>query len=282
MGIESVGIFGDFSNQAVVEVAETINGILTANAIRQQRYHNSITDTVKPPGMDDDNIDLSIVIGGDGTFLNVARLRAGRRAPILGVNLGRRGFLTDVSVDEIEASLQLVIQGRYTIEMRSLLVCDIVINKNTISTATALNDIVVHKSNSGRLIDLDIHADGDFVTQLRADGVIVATPTGATAYALSAGGPILHPKLNALEIVPISPHTLTQRPIVFSDSSQISIKATHLTTGNAEVVLDGHIHAELDGTETVAVRRSKNQVSMVRTPGHSYFNTLRQKLTWGV
>ena len=278
----SVGIFGDYSINAVVDISNKITEVLKASNIQYCCYVSSILVPEKNQGMEDDTIDLSIVIGGDGTFLNVARLRAGRRSPLLGVNLGRRGFLTDVSVQEIEKSLQQVIKGDYTIESRTLLVADVVVDNKTVSSATALNDIVVHKSNYGRLIDLDIHADGGFVTSLRADGVIVATPTGATAYALSSGGAVLHPKLQALEVVPISPHTLTQRPIVFSDSSEICIELINMTAGSASLVVDGHIHTELEGAEKIVVRRSDTMVSLVRITGHTFFNALRQKLNWGI
>ncbi len=279
---QNVGIFGDYSAPAVVEVADTVTKVLDAKNISHCRYFSSVLQLDKCQGMDDDTLDLAVAIGGDGTFLNVTRQRAGEKAPLLGINLGRRGFLTDVAVQEIEESINLVLQGAYSIETRSLLQTHTELTDKKSPAVIGLNDVVVHKSNYGRLIDFEIRVDNSFVTSLRADGVIVSTPTGATAYALSAGGPVLHPKLRALQIVPINPNTLTQRPIVLNDSSSIEIEVLNMEYSNASLVIDGHTHKDIELNEKITVERAQATADFIRIDGHTFFNALRQKLGWGI
>ena len=279
---KTIGIFGNLEDNDVTSVVDTIETILGSKKIEHRRYFTSILESEKNQGIDDDELDLAVIVGGDGTFLNVARLRAGCKAPVLGVNIGRRGFLTDVAVREIEESIHLALDGAYDIETRMLLTAATEFSDGRIKHTSALNDIVVHKSNYGRLIDFKISVDGNFVTDLRADGVIVATPTGSTAYALSSGGPVLYPNLPAMELVPVSPHTLTHRPIVFSDSSKIEIKLINAAPGSASIVVDGHVRAELDGDEKIVVQRDRYTVNFIRITGNTFYNALRQKLGWGV
>ena len=281
---DTIGLFGNFDNVAVVSVADQVAAILDCNGVAFERYGSPFGEDNVSGGIDNQQLDLAIVIGGDGTFMNVARLRAGYDAPLLGINLGRRGFLTDVAVREIDESMDLLLKGQFVTETRILI--EIVVDPGNpqINTdgSTALNDIVVHKTNFGRLLDFKVTVDKEFVTNLRADGLIVATPTGATAYALSAGGPLLYPSLPAIELVPIAPHTLTQRPVIFSDSSVIEIELMNADSGNASLVVDGHVRTELQGDEKITVQRSGLTVDFVRIKGHTYFNALRQKLGWGV
>ena len=278
----NVGIFGDYSVAEVSRVANSIIKVLDSNSITHQQYFSSVLHPEKNQGVDDDSLDLAVAIGGDGTFLNIARLRAGRKAPLLGVNLGRRGFLTDVAVKEIDESLKLLLQGSYSLETRTILQANALLNDTESSPVFGLNDVVVHKSNYGRLIDFEIHVNDRFITATRADGIIVATPTGATAYALSAGGPVLHPSLRAFVLVPINPNTLTQRPIVLSDSSVIQIELLNMVERNASLVIDGHTHKEILENEKITVQRAKSTVNFIRIEGHSFFNALRQKLGWGI
>ena len=281
---KNIGLFGNFDSEPVVSVTDKITTIFSQRGVAYQQYQAPISDGVKPAGIDDSDIDLAIVIGGDGTFMNIARLRAGYDAPLLGVNLGRRGFLTDVAVREIRESMELLLDGKFRTETRILI--ESVMNSNQPEAnpvvSTALNDIVVHKTNFGRLLDFNITIDSEFVTALRADGVIVATPTGATAYALSTGGPVLYPSLPAIELVPIAPHALTQRPVVISDSSVIDIELTSDEPGNASLIVDGHVRKTLAGGEKISVRRSELTIDFVRIHGHTFFNALRHKLSWGV
>ncbi len=279
---ETIGIFGNLEDDAVTSVIDKIAVILDSNSITHRQYFTSILESEKNQGIDDDELDLAIIVGGDGTFLNVARLRAGCKSPVLGVNIGRRGFLSDVAVREIEESMHLALDGEYSIETRMMLTATITLSGEQIKKFSALNDIVVHKSNYGRLIDIEISVDGNFMTNLRADGVIVATPTGSTAYALSAGGPVLYPTLPALELVPLNPHTLTHRPIVLSDTSSIDIHLDDVAPVNASLVVDGHVRAEFSGNERIVVQRDRHTVNFIRITGHTFYNALRQKLGLGV
>lgn len=280
----TIGLFGNFEVDAVASVAAEITDILVANGVGFEKYESPFREFGESEGIDNQKLDLAIVIGGDGTFMNVARLRASYDAPLLGVNLGRRGFLTDVAVREARESMELLLNGRYRTETRVLIEASVSCDESESQpqVSTALNDIVVYKTNFGRLLDFNISIDNAFVTALRADGVIVATPTGATAYALSAGGPVLYPSLPAIEIVPISPHTLTQRPVVVSDSSVIEIELVNVESGNASLIVDGHVRVNLAGDEKITVRRSELSVDFVRIDGHTFFNALRHKLGWGV
>ncbi|MDE0308781.1 MAG: NAD(+)/NADH kinase [Acidiferrobacterales bacterium] len=278
----TIGIFGNLEDAAVTEVVDRITVILDSNAITHRQYYVTILDDDKNRGVDDDELDLAIIVGGDGTFMNVARLRAGCKAPVLGINVGRRGFLSDVAVREIEESMQLALDGQYSIETRMVLVAKTTLSGSRTKSFSALNDIVVHKSNYGRLIDFEISVDGNFMTNLRADGVIVATPTGSTAYALSAGGSVLYPTLPAMELVPLNPHTLTHRPIVLSDDSSIDIQLVDVAPTNASLVVDGHVRAEFAGNERIVVQRDRHTVDFIRITGHTFYNALRQKLGLGV
>ncbi len=283
---KNIGIFGNFDNSPVTAVFDQIANILVEYSVEFEKYASPFVDTSQLDGIDNQKLDLAIVIGGDGTFMNIARLRAGCDAPLLGINLGRRGFLTDVAVQELGESMESLLAGNYQIETRILIEAMVsspgVQEKSEQPAFTGLNDIVVHKTNFGRLLDFKITVDNEFVSALRADGVIVATPTGATAYALSAGGPVIYPSLSAIELVPIAPHTLTHRPVVFSDSSVLKIELANADSGNASLAVDGHVTRELLGDEIITVRRSDFTVDFVRIRGHTYFNALRQKLGWGV
>lgn len=279
---ETIGIFGNLEDTAVTSVIDKIAVILDKNSITYRQYFTSILESDKNQGIDDDELDLAIIVGGDGTFMNVARLRAGCKAPVLGVNIGRRGFLSDVAVREIEESMHLALEGHYSIETRLMLTATTILSGEHVNRFSALNDIVVHKSNYGRLIDFEISVDGNFMTNLRADGMIVATPTGSTAYALSAGGPVLYPTLPALEVVPLNPHTLTHRPIVLSDTSSVDIHLVDVAPGNASLVVDGHVRAEFFGNERILVQRDHHTVNFIRITGHTFYNALRQKLGLGV
>ncbi len=279
----NVGIFGNYTIGDVEAVAREITDTLKKFSINYQLHASSAADMEATPGVDDESLDLVIVIGGDGTFINIARLRAKFTAPVFGVNIGRRGFLTDVDVEEINESLNEVLRGNFSIETRILLEFNLSSKTSSdITNSCAMNDIVVQKTNYGRLLEFEINIDSKFVTSLRADGVIFATPTGATAYAFSAGGPVLYPTLMAIEIIPICPQTLTHRPIVVPNSSIVNIKLINAMPGHANLVVDGHVREELQGDENIVISCSKFTVDFVRIEGHSFYNALRQKLGWGI
>jgi NAD+ kinase len=223
--------------------------------------------------------DLAVVVGGDGTMLSVARSLVDYSIPLVGINRGRFGFLTDLSSDSMLASLDKILAGKYTLEQRMLLSAGIRRYGEMIDSGRALNDVVVNKSGGVRLIELEVYIDGQFVYRQRSDGLILATPTGTTAYSLSAGGPILHPTLNAIAMVPICPHTLSNRPIAINGSSNVEITLIHAE--DARVHFDGQVQVALQKGDTVVVQRAENTVSLLHPEGHSHYGMLRDKLRWG-
>ena len=222
--------------------------------------------------------DLAVVIGGDGTMLAAARNLVGSRVPLIGVNQGRVGFMTDIGHDDMRAAIGAVLDGKYTLEERALLDAEIFRGKQSIIRAVALNEAVVGKGAQGRLIEFELSIDGEFVYKLRGDGVIVATPTGSTAYALSAQGPILHPAVPALALVPLNPHTLSARPVSVSDRSVIEIALVRSVDARAH--FDGFALTDMAEGDRLVLRRSADAVRFVHPPGYRYFATLREKLRW--
>lgn len=220
--------------------------------------------------------DLAIIVGGDGTLLHTARNLADHKVPLLGVNLGRLGFLADVSPDNMTTTLEQVFNGHYSEEQRALLRAEIDGRRET-----ALNDVVIHKWNTARMIEFEIHIDDSFVDTQRSDGLIISTPTGSTAYALSGGGPLMHPGLDATLLVPICPHRLSNRPIVVSGDSIIEIRVCrHTEPEHVRVTCDGQSCLSLTNN-TITVRKHSRQVHLIHPEGHDHFNLLRAKLGWG-
>ncbi|HKK13421.1 MAG TPA: NAD(+) kinase [Gammaproteobacteria bacterium] len=225
--------------------------------------------------------DLVIVVGGDGTLLNAARTLADAGVPVAGVNLGRLGFLVDVSPDEMCDRLDEIFRGEYIEEERTLLHASVQRGGETVSESDALNDVVVHKWDIARMIDLETSVDGRFLNTHRADGLIVSTPTGSTAYALSGGGPIVHPTLGALVLVPICPHTLSDRPIVVADRARIEIVVHNGGHSQAQVTFDGQVNFALMSGDRIVVRKKPRALRLIHPPGYDYFHILRAKLRWG-
>ena len=224
--------------------------------------------------------DLAIVVGGDGTLLNAARSLAEANVPVLGVNLGRLGFLADVSPDEMHERLDEILAGQYDEEHRSLLHASVLRDGRSISESDALNDVVIHKWDIARMIEVDTTIDGRFLNSLRADGLIVATPTGSTAYALSGGGPILDPALKALVLVPICPHTLSNRPIVVSDQVDIKIAVRGDNSTEAQITCDGQVNFELASGDQVHITRKDHDLRLIHPRDHDHFDIMRKKLRW--
>jgi len=224
--------------------------------------------------------DLVVVVGGDGTLLSAARWLAGHPRPILGINLGGLGFMTETGPEEAEAVLLDVFAGRYSVGRRMTLDATLMRGRRSVARLVVLNDAVIAKSALARMIDLQVSIDGDEVTTYRGDGLIVSTPTGSTAYSLSAGGPIIHPEMTALLIAPICPHTLTMRPLVVPAGARIEVT---LATRDSEVylTLDGQVGHPLRGGDRVLVRRGAEPVLMVRSRRRSHYEVLRRKLRWG-
>jgi len=225
--------------------------------------------------------DLLIVVGGDGTLLKAAHLIAARPIPLVGVNLGRLGFLADITPAQVQDDIAAMLKGEYSSEERLLLEANAERGGKKEATVPALNDVVVHKSDGGRLIEFETWVDEQFLCAYRADGIVVATPTGSTAYALSGGGPILHPAMEAIALVPICPHTLGDRPLVVAGGSRIEIRIGDTHGGAAQVTWDGQ-HAEMLNTgDRVRVQRSAKRISFIHPRGYDYYKILRTKLHWG-
>ncbi|HEX4927557.1 MAG TPA: NAD(+)/NADH kinase [Burkholderiales bacterium] len=222
--------------------------------------------------------DLAVVIGGDGTMLAAARNLVRHRVPVIGVNLGRVGFMTDIGHRDMQSGIATILQGHYTMEERAVLDAEIVRDGKSVLRTLALNEAVVGKGAQGRLIEFDLSVDGEYIYTLRADGMIVATPTGSTAYALSAQGPILHPAVRALALVPLNPHTLSARPVSVSDSCAIEISLVRALDARAH--FDGLALADMQEGDHLLLRRSADVVRFVHPPGYRYFATLRAKLHW--
>ncbi len=222
--------------------------------------------------------DLAIVLGGDGTMLAAARNLVGHRVPLAGINQGRLGFMTDIALQEMRDSVGAILDGRHSIEERALLDAEIRRGANTVLRTVALNEAVVSKGSQARLIEFEVVINGEFVYTQRSDGVIVTTPTGSTAYALSAQGPILQPTVPAFALVPLNPHTLSARPVSVSDSSVIEIVLVRAVDARAH--FDGFALADMAEGDRLVLRRSGDPIRFVHPPGYSYFAMLREKLNW--
>ncbi|MDH3288621.1 MAG: NAD kinase [Betaproteobacteria bacterium] len=222
--------------------------------------------------------DLAIVIGGDGTMLNIARILAPYDVALVGVNQGRLGFLTDISVDTMFDTIGDVLDGKFVTEPRMLLEGQGRRGAETLFNVLAFNEVVVSKGVKGNMLDFEVQIDGQFIYNQRGDGLIVATPTGSTAYALSSGGPIVHPSLSVIGLVPVSPHTLSNRPVVISSDCTVEI-IVH-GAADARAHFDGHSQFELHDGERVVVRRYDHAINVLHPVGHSYYSMLREKLNW--
>jgi len=227
------------------------------------------------------DLDLVLVLGGDGTLLAVAKAtaEAGLDIPLLAVNFGSLGFLTEITRPEIYASLDAVLHGRASHDQRMMLRA-VATHAGRTTTHLALNDVVFTRTALSRMIDLEVSVGEQFVTSVKADGLIVASPTGSTAYNLAAGGPIIHPAMDALVLTPIAPHTLTNRPIVIPAEREVRVKSTGTNAGNVYVTIDGQSGFEMAEGDEVAITRAERQLRLVRASARSYFEVLRQKLKW--
>ncbi len=224
--------------------------------------------------------DFLVVLGGDGTMLSAARLAEERGIPILGVNMGGLGFLTEVRPDLLYQSLDRVLAGEFVLDERLMLRASIHRRSEVIAQAAVLNDVVVSKGTLARMIEISISLQKQFVTSLRGDGLIVSTPTGSTAYSLSAGGPIMNPSVQALMLTPICPHTLTHRPLMVPNSAEIEVTLTSKDEG-AMATLDGQVGVALMQGDVVVLKTSEHRTRLIRFPESSYYHVLREKLKWG-
>jgi len=224
--------------------------------------------------------DLAIVVGGDGTILNAVRSLIDAHVPLLGINVGRLGFLADISPDELESSLTEIFNGSYREEQRLLLEMQVLRNGEVIFEGDAFNDVVVHIRDVARMIEFETRINDEFVNHQRADGIVVSTPTGSTAYALSSGGPILHATLDVITLVPISPHTLSSRPLVVNANSEIDILICNTKEGIAQATCDGHLSTDVHVGDHIMVKRKAEKITLLHPKQYNYFEILRAKLHW--
>ena len=225
-------------------------------------------------------VEMLVVLGGDGTLLSVARLVKGRDVPILGVNLGSMGFLTEVTIDEMFPVLEQVLDGEYRIEHRMMLNARILRQGSCVMEESLLNDVVINKSALARILTLEVRVDGDYLTTFQADGLIHSTPTGSTAYSLAAGGPIIYPSLSSILLTPICPHTLTNRPIILPVDSTVEV-TLRSEERDAYVTLDGQLGLPFLENDVAKIQQSDDTVPLIKSPFRDYFEVLRTKLKWG-
>lgn len=224
--------------------------------------------------------DLIVVLGGDGTMISTARLTGNREVLVLGINYGSLGYLTDFRIEEMFPALEMILAGEYEIDRRVMLDVEHFREDKKLAEGRVLNDVVVNKSALARIIEIEVNLNNLYVNSFRADGLIVATPTGSTAYNLSAGGPILYPSMNAVVLTPICPFTLTNRPIVVPDEDEIEIKLKNDIEG-VVLTLDGQIGFPIIAKDKVLIRKSATTFNLVQPPNRNYFDVLRNKLKWG-
>jgi NAD+ kinase len=268
----------------IQEVIRTIN-VTDAQAVLDDRIPVANLEgefLVSPLATLPKTCDLIISIGGDGTLLQCAKLIFPNQVALLGVNLGRLGFLADLSAKNVNKDLEAIIQGDCALEKRVVLGCEIVRDEKIVKTCDGLNDIIVQKWNSARLITLNTYVDGKFLHSQRGDGLIVATPTGSTAYAMSGGGPILDPRIDALALVPICPHTLTNRPIVVPDNSAIEIRVATERNDRSRVTCDGNSVQEVMKGDKIRIFRHQVPINLAHPSKYDHYATLRAKLNWAL
>jgi len=285
--IQTVGLFGKYQDDTVGTHLVRLARFLQARGLRT--VVDADTASVLPESVGPvlplealgPQIDVAIVIGGDGTLLHVARNLAEHDVPVIGVNLGRLGFLTDIPLVDMERDVGRILEGEFQAERRLLLHAEVYRGGRRMLSARALNDVVLTKGELARLIEFETYIGDQFVNSARGDGIIVATPTGSTAYAMSAGGPILHPTLSALVLVPICPHTLSNRPIAISADSTIEIVLVGPTAGRAYVTFDGQLNYHLEDGDRIRLRRANHTVELLHPLARNHYDVLREKLGWG-
>lgn len=279
-----IGIIGKTNIEKTHEIAKDLSEWFNERGVEvifEQEIGKKIRRRKSVPAAEiPELVDIILVFGGDGTFLGVSRLACEHGTPILGINLGGLGFLTEITVDEIYPMMERILSGDYEIEDRQMLRTTVRRGKTGAKHYEVLNDVVINKEAVARIIDLEIYIEGSHVTTYKADGIILSTPTGSTAYSLSAGGPIVHPALPVTIITPICPHTLTNRPLVVSNEMKVEIKIT-TQEPDTYLTLDGQIGIRLKTGDVIEVRKSDTVVKLIKSPFRDYFTILKTKLMWG-
>jgi NAD+ kinase len=281
---ETVALVGLIDDSRVAEPMRALSVHLTGLGIGVIAEPKIATELALRPVAESDiahHADLIIAVGGDGTMLHAASLTASGAVPLLGVNRGRLGFLTDVSPADMLESLEEIIGGNFTTDLRLQLRAEITYADGSQKAALALNDIVLQRRDTGRMLDFETRIGGRYVNTHMGDGLIAATPTGSTAYALSCGGPIIEPQLDAVVVVPICPHTLSDRPIVLPADQTIEVTLLPRDDINAEVSVDGHTLGEFTTTDRLLITRADSRIRLIHPPGYDFYEILRSKLHWG-
>lgn len=284
---ETVGLIGKLNHSGATESLDLIHRQLVNKGCRvlvEERVATGLTIEdieVKDLVSIGKEAQLAIVVGGDGNMLGAARVLSRFDIAVVGVNRGNLGFLTDIAPDEIENQLNDIFDGKFNTEERFLLEVEVYRNDQLKSSNAAINEAVLHHTKVAHMMEFELYVDDSFVFSQRSDGLIIATPTGSTAYSLSGGGPILTPNLDALAIVPMFPHTLSSRPLVVDANSEIVLK---VSTGNSEslqISCDSHVMLSVEPGDEIFIRKNPNRLYLIHPKGYSYFNVLRTKLQWG-
>jgi NAD+ kinase len=289
MHYKNIAVFGKYQDKSVTAhvaelvtflVEQKINVYLGATTAKTKVLDKLPVQCIADEDLKN-RIELGIVLGGDGTLLSVARKLAPLGIPIIGVNLGQLGFLTDVPITSMNQDIIKILRGVHTEEQRMMLLLEVLRDGELVASGHALNDIVISRHNADRLIAWSAQVNGKLVISARSDGVIVSTPTGSTAYALSAGGPILDPQLDAVVLVPICPHTLSNRPIALRANSVIEFDVTDIEQADAHVSADGQRLCDLRSNEVIRISRSQHSLKLIKMTESDHYETLREKLRWG-
>jgi len=284
MNIKTIGIIVKDKGDAVTKTIKQLVDFLSKSSCAIV-FDNSAEGIIENTQSVDRNTlaiksDLAIVVGGDGTFLSAVRSLADLNIPILGINLGRLGFLVDISPDEMFEHLEQIMQGNYVEECRFLLQAHVIRDGQVISQADAFNDVVVHIRDVARMIEFETYINGQYVNYQRSDGLVVSTPTGSTAYALSSGGPLLHATLDAMVLVPICPHTLSNRPLVINANSKVEIVIGESKQSTSQVTFDGQTAFDVKPGDKIVIEKKKNTINLIHPSSYDYYEILRAKLHW--
>lgn len=275
--IKSVGIVVKLNHEKALQTAEELSEWLGSRGIERI---SRLSSDARSGGSLEKGTDLLVVLGGDGTMISTARTIGDAEVLVLGVNYGSLGYLTEFRIEEMFPALESILAGEYAIDRRVMLNAEHIRDGKRLAGGRVLNDVVINKAALARIIEIDVNLNGLFVNSFRADGLIIATPTGSTAYNLSAGGPIIYPSMNAVVITPICPFTLTNRPIVVPDTAEIELKLEHENEG-VVLTLDGQIGYTMKAGDRVLIRKSETTFNLVQPANRNYFDVLRNKLKWG-
>jgi NAD+ kinase len=284
---KKVGLLGKIDDRGARQTLETIINALTHRGYDvavEQRCADQIGDGYGPNTLSLSEIgvwaDLAVVVGGDGNMLGAARALCEHDVGVIGVNRGNLGFLTDLDPDEVMTPLLAVLDGDYSVEERFLLNTEVVSNGAVAGQGSAINEAVLHSDKVAHMIEFEVYVDDHFVFSQRSDGLIVATPTGSTAYSLSGGGPILHPNLDAITLVPMFPHTLSSRPIVIDANSEVRLRAAY-DNDLLQISCDGHVRMAVHPGDDIVISKHRKTLTLIHPVDHNYYHVLRNKLGWG-